>query len=315
MKFPYRKLQKSIKRWQVCSKSYQKETDKIKYTTDLNQDESQILGFYSENPKLLFVNQFDSDAVIPHPLYDAQTHSNDIVLFRVGRFGYNGYKPIKFSSKIQPVCIPSNFEEDDVVNNNHGHGTNGEFFNPDDSATQNTYECFVAGYGATDDDGSNENELLRSAKVPLVSTSQCKQEIEESSEGSWSTSTLCGGSSSGGKRANQGDFGGPLVCIKNSTDSEQHMQKAWVQVGVTSWGPKGNLNQVSGVYTRVSHYTDWIWGEIERVGLTLCGGCYGAEIKGQSCCNTCQEVIDAYKKVGWAYDTNLFVHCNPGKWF
>lgn len=32
-----------------------------------------------------------------------------------------------------------------------------------------------------------------------------------------------------------------------------------------------------------------------------CGSCYGAEPTPQSCCNTCEQVQDAYRKKGWAF--------------
>lgn len=36
---------------------------------------------------------------------------------------------------------------------------------------------------------------------------------------------------------------------------------------------------------------------------TYCGSCYGAEEKDHECCNTCEEVREAYRKRGWAFST------------
>ena len=32
-----------------------------------------------------------------------------------------------------------------------------------------------------------------------------------------------------------------------------------------------------------------------------CGSCYGAETEELSCCNTCEQVREAYRKKGWAF--------------
>ena len=62
-----------------------------------------------------------------------------------------------------------------------------------------------------------------------------------------------------------GDNAGPLVCIRDSESVEGHKKKAWVQLGIVSWGLGCGLPNAPGVYIRISHYTDWIWGEIDRV--------------------------------------------------
>lgn len=38
--------------------------------------------------------------------------------------------------------------------------------------------------------------------------------------------------------------------------------------------------------------------------------CHGARTPGSSCCITCDEVIGAYQKRGWAYNKNNFEQCN-----
>lgn len=41
-----------------------------------------------------------------------------------------------------------------------------------------------------------------------------------------------------------------------------------------------------------------------------CGSCYGAN---RTCCNTCEEVIDAYRGMGWNVDMESFEQCKDRK--
>lgn len=42
-----------------------------------------------------------------------------------------------------------------------------------------------------------------------------------------------------------------------------------------------------------------------------CGSCYGAETEEAPCCNSCQDVRDAYNKMGWAFPQgNMVEQCN-----
>ena len=34
---------------------------------------------------------------------------------------------------------------------------------------------------------------------------------------------------------------------------------------------------------------------------TYCGSCYGGELPESGCCNTCEEVREAYIKKGWSF--------------
>lgn len=45
----------------------------------------------------------------------------------------------------------------------------------------------------------------------------------------------------------------------------------------------------------------------------LCGSCYGAQKNDSQCCNTCQEVIDAYREKKWNPNTDSFDQCKNEK--
>lgn len=46
-----------------------------------------------------------------------------------------------------------------------------------------------------------------------------------------------------------------------------------------------------------------------RVGEVKCGSCYGANHNETHCCNTCQDVIDAYREKRWNPNIHDFVQC------
>jgi len=42
--------------------------------------------------------------------------------------------------------------------------------------------------------------------------------------------------------------------------------------------------------------------KLEKLGPNYCGECYGAEENAAACCNSCDELLNAYKKKGWNID-------------
>ncbi|XP_060104353.1 transmembrane protease serine 11A-like [Heteronotia binoei] len=132
--------------------------------------------------------------------------------------------PVQFTSDVHRVCLPEA----------------GQVF-PDNTT------CFVTGWGALRDDGPSVHEL-RETKVKIIGNEICNR--REVYNNMITPGMLCAGYLEGGSDACQGDSGGPLV----TPDSRDR----WYLVGIVSWGNECGKPNKPGVYTRVTHYRDWI---------------------------------------------------------
>uniref|UniRef100_A0A8C2XIV9 trypsin n=1 Tax=Cyclopterus lumpus TaxID=8103 RepID=A0A8C2XIV9_CYCLU len=107
-------------------------------------------------------------------------------------------------------------------------------------------ECTISGWGATEDSQFGSNHLLE-ANVMLISQEKC---TEPEVYGRVLTSSMfCAGHLQGGVDSCQGDSGGPLTCNQNNVK---------VIYGLVSWGDQCGRKNKPGVYTRVTHFLDWI---------------------------------------------------------
>src|SRR5262245_48365948 len=118
----------------------------------------------------------------------------------------------------------------------------------------------VAGFGFTKTqtlqrfpraDGRGElfagSALLLETAVESIRPKECKGRYANAAIGG---GQICAGLEQGGKDSCQGDSGGPLIM----TDAQGC---PW-QVGLVSWGEGCAERNAYGVYTRISHYADWI---------------------------------------------------------
>lgn len=155
-----------------------------------------------------------------HPQYNSSTVANDIAVLRLKR-------EILFTDAIHPICLPliPEIQNKDYVR----------------------HSPFVAGWGALLYRGPSSNVLLET-QLPVVSHENCKNvyaqlnhEIDES--------VLCAGHPLGGRDACQGDSGGPLMFPMSTT---------YYIIGIVSVGYRCAERGIPGVYTKVTHYIDFI---------------------------------------------------------
>lgn len=132
-------------------------------------------------------------------------------------------RPVSFSDYIQPICLPSN--------------------------SQRT-ESFIGqvptivGWGTTYY-GGRESTVLREVQLPVWRNDDCDRAYLQPITDVF----ICAGYADGGKDACQGDSGGPLMLQNGGT---------WTQVGIVSFGNKCAEPGFPGVYTRITHFLDWI---------------------------------------------------------
>lgn len=108
-------------------------------------------------------------------------------------------------------------------------------------------ECSICGWGNTDYPNFKPADKLQCVDLPIVKTDLCNK----SYRGAIHDDIMCIGLMEGGKDSCQGDSGGPAIC-------NGRLQ------GIVMGGLFCAQKDYPGVYTRVSHYTEWIRNTIKR---------------------------------------------------
>ena len=88
--------------------------------------------------------------------------------------------------------------------------------------------------------------------LPVIDNAACAERYG----GRITDGQVCAGYEQGTMDSCQGDSGGPLVVPGGPT--------GWTQLGVVSFGRGCAQAGAYGVYTRVSHYIDWILAQTSR---------------------------------------------------
>lgn len=204
--------------------------------------DSVIVGRYyldSNDGEVININ-----STLPHPDYNDTMVENDIQLHFLER-------PI-YRDGVQFVTL-----------------------NSDSSLPCDGANVTVIGWGDTDEGspGTQESNTQQEIEINIISNEECEKsegnytaslfglfdfETHESYQGMISDGMLC--ASGAGKDSCQGDSGGPLV-LKGSNGFPD------VQVGVVSWGFGCADDDFPGIYTRISHFYDWIVSEVCRYSI------------------------------------------------
>ncbi|XP_061196890.1 chymotrypsinogen A-like [Saccostrea echinata] len=155
----------------------------------------------------------------PHNNFDYETITNDIALLKLR-------KPEKISHMVQYACLPE----------------------PSDELADGT-SCFIVGWGKQKNTHLLGSEALREAEVPIVSKKKCRKAFDYNI----GDKQICAGFKKGGVDSCAGDSGGPLICPKIVNGTER-----WIVYGVTSYGEGCGQKGKYGIYTKVTHYLNWI---------------------------------------------------------
>ncbi|XP_076624592.1 uncharacterized protein LOC143343509, partial [Colletes latitarsis] len=189
------------------------------------------LGEWDVNHDVEFYPYIERDvaSIHVHPEFYAGTLYNDIAILR-----FEHQVDFQRNPHVNPACLPD--KRDDFARS----------------------RCWTTGWGkdAFGDFGKYQN-ILKEVDVPVTSNQICEQQMRRTRLGpgfNLHPGFICAGGEEG-KDACKGDGGGPMVC-------ERHGR--WQLAGIVSWGIGCGQPGVPGVYSRVSHYLDWIQQIINR---------------------------------------------------
>ncbi len=112
----------------------------------------------------------------------------------------------------------------------------------------------VAGWGNRSASGTDYPSQLHAVNLTVSDFNRCDRAYDNS----LNKGHICAGTPQGGKDSCQGDSGGPLIA--RTTEGP-------VQLGVVSFGQDCGDRDFPGVYTRVSHYGDFL----ERANVNVTG--------------------------------------------
>jgi len=167
---------------------------------------------------------------------------NDIALVKLQTMiGYNKF--------VRPVCLPLGFpEEFDFLRiRNYNEATVG-------------IKGHVVGWGYTNKTTRKTATTQQKVDLPVLDSEKCFEQYKTLSKRVSFDDKFCAGEA--GKSSCNGDSGGPMVINKFNKQNKELLtnndESHWIQVGIVSFGPKQCDEPVSGVYTRVSSYIEWI---------------------------------------------------------
>ncbi|ROT74895.1 clip domain serine proteinase 1 [Penaeus vannamei] len=158
--------------------------------------------------------------------YNRRTSENDIMLLTLDRDAV-------LDDFVQPACLPFSDPNRDYLNEN----------------------LLVVGWGRTAFENRRTSPVPNEAFVPVVDRGQCQASYRNvETRPVVDSRNICAGR--GGQDSCNGDSGGPLLYLDNSSDQ-------YYVVGIVSFGVKCALPEFPGVYTKVGHFLGWIRSVVE----------------------------------------------------
>ncbi|KAG1655213.1 Serine proteinase stubble [Nymphon striatum] len=183
-------------------------------------------SFFRSNNNDPLLEDFKVTKIILHPSYTYPNYYHDIAIMKLDRsITYKG-------SNVLPICLPPH--ESDYV------GVN----------------AIVAGWGWLDEDRNKamQPDALHHVVLPVLDHATC-QGFYTSRKITLLRTQMCAGYKEGGKDSCQADSGGPLLWEENG--------HTYV-IGIVSAGIGCARPQLPGLYTKVSHYRNWILENIDK---------------------------------------------------
>merc|ERR1712179_203697 len=158
--------------------------------------------------------------VIMHGQYSSSTggYPNDIALLELD-------SPLTLNDFVKTVPMPSSKDQNFEGNS----------------------DCWITGWGKLSGSHSSGSDILYEARMPTISNSECRSRWTGITGATIYDHHICLLEQQ--VSACSGDSGGPYVCRVNGE---------YVLAGVTSWGLSTCTGEYPSVYTRVSHFIDWI---------------------------------------------------------
>lgn len=176
------------------------------------------LGEYDFRDNGEFHDDYAVVEIKRHGLYSRRTLRNDIALLKLE-------KTVVFNEFIKTICLPDG-----------GKTYVGEI-------------ATLAGWGNLAGNlvgGGTTSNILQEASFPVQSNDECTRVHGISI----APSLICTSSKDGDKGACNGDSGGPLMLLDKNN--------RWKVIGLVSWGRRGCNPEFPTVYTRVTHFLEWI---------------------------------------------------------
>ncbi len=168
--------------------------------------------------------------IVIHKQYKKVHTGNDIAIMFLNKPWQQGFMTLSETGKSDPTL---HWDTPVLV---AGYGLQKDNSDPI-SFTDKKNKTFYAG-----------SDKLLEAVIPLTPPAICQESYKKSVK--ISPDQICAGPTKGGRDACKGDSGGPLVAF----DRRGYPY----QIGIVSWGKGCAQAEAYGLYTRISHHSEWI---------------------------------------------------------